>query len=245
MKPWLKLKICSFFHQKIGVFTIFLFINWLVTASRECTWFILAFNVLFLTFGRILWRLLALKRSNMVILAPILAPSFFKFWKRYPEIFTFFYVRAEHHWKKARARWAAFGTELANTADPDVYFCDVWWKLNLDDTFQTCCMYVAQQINNWEFWHNVQFVNIFSVFRNLSVCLESSPCVGEVPFYSLTTPRMTAHTTCMITNGPRMTADELGWTRMNSWWIIFFIWFIGVLARSEHFCKKSPEKKNS
>ena len=53
----------------------------------------------------------------MVILAPILAPSFFKFWKRYPEIFTFFYVRAEHHWKKARARWAAFGTELANTAD--------------------------------------------------------------------------------------------------------------------------------
>ena len=60
--------------------------------------------------------IVGLKRLNKVILAPILAPSFFKFWKRYSQIFTFFYVRAEHHWKKARARWAAFRTELANTA---------------------------------------------------------------------------------------------------------------------------------
>ena len=59
--------------------------------------------------------IVGLKRLNKVILAPILAPSFFKFWKRYSQIFTFFYVRAEHHWKKARARWAAFRTELANT----------------------------------------------------------------------------------------------------------------------------------
>ena len=61
--------------------------------------------------------IVGLKRLNKVILAPILAPSFFKFWKRYSQIFTFFYVRAEHHWKKARARWAAFRTELANTAN--------------------------------------------------------------------------------------------------------------------------------
>ena len=137
MESWLELENCKlwFFSPKNWMFyNLFVqnhtlekepqhpslsYVQNLTFSNKSIMYFFkLDFSVWFLTCKLVFWPVLALKRSSSVISAPILYSSSVKFWKQFSKNSKFFYVSSRRRWIKARARWAAFGTELTNTGPP-------------------------------------------------------------------------------------------------------------------------------